>query len=188
MSHAHNRLDPALAAGNRKSLAGYQAQHFTWSVADAVATITLNRPERKNPLTFDSYAELRDLFGHQRIARRAAKSLPDTVYKSGTENRYRTDNKRKERFRCCPKARAKRPFDAGNGRAAGFPVRVQPAKTAKARTGKVPKPFTFGGTAQKRKLLSGNAPRLVICSTIGMSAPRSVVWMGRERVRVSSIL
>ena len=27
-----------------------------------VATITLNRPERKNPLTFDSYAELRDLF------------------------------------------------------------------------------------------------------------------------------
>ena len=29
-----------------------------------VATITLNRPERKNPLTFDSYAELRDLFGH----------------------------------------------------------------------------------------------------------------------------
>jgi enoyl-CoA hydratase/carnithine racemase len=45
-------------------LAGYQARHFLWSVsADArVATITLNRPERKNPLTFDSYAELRDLF------------------------------------------------------------------------------------------------------------------------------
>ena len=68
MSHAHNRLDPALAAGNRKSLAGYQAQHFTWSVADAVATITLNRPERKNPLTFNSYAELRDLFGQLRYA------------------------------------------------------------------------------------------------------------------------
>ena len=31
--------------------------------ADGVATVTLNRPERKNPLTFDSYAELRDLFG-----------------------------------------------------------------------------------------------------------------------------
>jgi enoyl-CoA hydratase/carnithine racemase len=30
-------------------------------VQDGVATITLNRPERKNPLTFDSYAELRDL-------------------------------------------------------------------------------------------------------------------------------
>src|SRR5690606_36030085 len=45
-------------------LAGYQAKHFLWSVSDdgKVATITLNRPERKNPLTFDSYAELRDLF------------------------------------------------------------------------------------------------------------------------------
>ena len=36
--------------------------HFLWSFADGVATITLNRPERKNPLTFDSYAELRDTF------------------------------------------------------------------------------------------------------------------------------
>ena len=33
-----------------------------WDEADGVATLTLNRPERKNPLTFDSYAELRDLF------------------------------------------------------------------------------------------------------------------------------
>jgi enoyl-CoA hydratase/carnithine racemase len=33
-----------------------------WGVDDRVATITLNRPERKNPLTFESYAELRDLF------------------------------------------------------------------------------------------------------------------------------
>jgi enoyl-CoA hydratase/carnithine racemase len=41
---------------------GYQAQHFGWSVDGKVATITLNRPERKNPLTFESYAELRDLF------------------------------------------------------------------------------------------------------------------------------
>jgi enoyl-CoA hydratase/carnithine racemase len=46
----------------KKPLAGYQAQHFLWSAQDGVATITLNRPERKNPLTFDSYAELRDLF------------------------------------------------------------------------------------------------------------------------------
>jgi enoyl-CoA hydratase/carnithine racemase len=37
-------------------------QHFMWSFADGVATITLNRPERKNPLTFESYAELRDTF------------------------------------------------------------------------------------------------------------------------------
>lgn len=36
--------------------------HFVWDFADGVATITLNRPERKNPLTFDSYAELRDTF------------------------------------------------------------------------------------------------------------------------------
>jgi len=37
-------------------------QHFLMSVDGKVATITLNRPERKNPLTFESYAELRDLF------------------------------------------------------------------------------------------------------------------------------
>ena len=63
MNDSTERVDPALAAGNRKKLAGYQATHFLWEVKDAVATITLNRPERKNPLTFDSYAELRDLFG-----------------------------------------------------------------------------------------------------------------------------
>jgi enoyl-CoA hydratase/carnithine racemase len=40
----------------------YQARHFLWSCEDRVATVTLNRPERKNPLTFESYAELRDLF------------------------------------------------------------------------------------------------------------------------------
>jgi enoyl-CoA hydratase/carnithine racemase len=42
--------------------AGYKASHFQWEVAGKVGTITLNRPERKNPLTFESYAELRDLF------------------------------------------------------------------------------------------------------------------------------
>jgi enoyl-CoA hydratase/carnithine racemase len=55
-------VDPALMAGNRRPLAGYVAQHFLWQVQDGVATLTLNRPERKNPLTFDSYAEMRDLF------------------------------------------------------------------------------------------------------------------------------
>jgi enoyl-CoA hydratase/carnithine racemase len=55
-------IDPGLLAGNRKQFAGYKAQHFQWQVEGKVATITLNRPERKNPLTFDSYAELRDLF------------------------------------------------------------------------------------------------------------------------------
>ena len=56
------RVDPALLAGNRKRLAGYEAKHFVWQVEGGVATLTLNRPERKNPLTFDSYAEMRDLF------------------------------------------------------------------------------------------------------------------------------
>jgi enoyl-CoA hydratase/carnithine racemase len=42
--------------------ADWRPQHFKWQVADRVATITLNRPERKNPLTFESYAELRDTF------------------------------------------------------------------------------------------------------------------------------
>jgi enoyl-CoA hydratase/carnithine racemase len=37
-------------------------EHFRWSVAEKVATITLDRPERKNPLTFSAYAELRDTF------------------------------------------------------------------------------------------------------------------------------
>jgi enoyl-CoA hydratase/carnithine racemase len=40
----------------------FAPNHFLWDFADGVATITLNRPERKNPLTFDSYAELRDAF------------------------------------------------------------------------------------------------------------------------------
>ena len=44
------------------TLAGYAARHFRWQVVDRVGHITLNRPERKNPLTFESYAELRDLF------------------------------------------------------------------------------------------------------------------------------
>ena len=44
------------------ALAAYQAQHFAYAFDDGVATLTLNRPERKNPLTFASYAELRSLF------------------------------------------------------------------------------------------------------------------------------
>jgi enoyl-CoA hydratase/carnithine racemase len=40
----------------------FSPQHFRWEYADGVATVTLDRPERKNPLTFDSYAELRDAF------------------------------------------------------------------------------------------------------------------------------
>ncbi|MBV8370147.1 MAG: enoyl-CoA hydratase family protein [Candidatus Eremiobacteraeota bacterium] len=45
-----------------RTLATYEARHFLWRAERGVATLTLNRPERKNPLTFESYAELRDLF------------------------------------------------------------------------------------------------------------------------------
>ena len=51
-------------AGHLKPFRDYQAKHFVWEVSEngCVGTIRLNRPERKNPLTFESYAELRDLF------------------------------------------------------------------------------------------------------------------------------
>jgi enoyl-CoA hydratase/carnithine racemase len=39
-----------------------QPKHFLWKAEGKVGVITLNRPEKKNPLTFESYAELRDLF------------------------------------------------------------------------------------------------------------------------------
>jgi enoyl-CoA hydratase/carnithine racemase len=55
-------IDPTLAAHNRGTAADYAATHFRWDVVGKVATLTLNRPERKNPITFDSYAEMRDLF------------------------------------------------------------------------------------------------------------------------------
>ncbi|HEX9945959.1 MAG TPA: enoyl-CoA hydratase family protein [Allosphingosinicella sp.] len=44
------------------NLETFSPAHFLWDHAEGVATITLNRPERKNPLTFESYAELRDTF------------------------------------------------------------------------------------------------------------------------------
>jgi enoyl-CoA hydratase/carnithine racemase len=43
-------------------LAQYTSEHFLLAAVDGVATITLNRPERKNPLTFESYRELTDFF------------------------------------------------------------------------------------------------------------------------------
>jgi len=45
-----------------------QPKHFLWQSTERIGLITLNRPERKNPLTFDSYAELRDLFVSLRAA------------------------------------------------------------------------------------------------------------------------
>ncbi len=47
---------------NRRKVADFRPRHFRFDVDGKVATVTLDRPERKNPLTFESYAELRDLF------------------------------------------------------------------------------------------------------------------------------
>ena len=44
------------------NFAQFQPRHFLWQLADSVGVVTLNRPERKNPLTFESYAELCELF------------------------------------------------------------------------------------------------------------------------------
>lgn len=55
-------LDKSMPPRDRRNLDGYAPQHFAWRQDGAVGVITLNRPERKNPLTFESYAELRDLF------------------------------------------------------------------------------------------------------------------------------
>jgi enoyl-CoA hydratase/carnithine racemase len=52
LAHDENRID----------FAAYRPQHFLWQLDGKVGVITLNRPERKNPLTFESYAELRDTF------------------------------------------------------------------------------------------------------------------------------
>jgi len=60
MKHYIGADNPMRAQFEPKS--GYVARHFTWSFDAGVGTVTLNRPERKNPLTFESYAELRDLF------------------------------------------------------------------------------------------------------------------------------
>ena len=46
----------------RIDFANFKPQHFLWRLDGKVATVTLNRPERKNPLTLESYAELRDAF------------------------------------------------------------------------------------------------------------------------------
>jgi enoyl-CoA hydratase/carnithine racemase len=58
----HLTGEPHALPRHRGVLADYRAEHFLYAANDGVATITLNRPERKNPLTFDSYAELCDLF------------------------------------------------------------------------------------------------------------------------------
>lgn len=50
------------------SMTTFRPEHFLWRIDGRVAALTLNRPDRKNPLTFDSYAELRDTFRALRYA------------------------------------------------------------------------------------------------------------------------
>lgn len=57
----------AAASSVTLPLAGYKARSVRFEVSGKVATITLDRPERKNPLTFESYAEIADIF---RVAQR----------------------------------------------------------------------------------------------------------------------
>ena len=46
----------------RTDLAAHRPGHFKWQVEGKVGVITIDRPDKKNPLTFESYAELRDFF------------------------------------------------------------------------------------------------------------------------------
>jgi enoyl-CoA hydratase/carnithine racemase len=59
-----SEVDPALVRGNRVTAADRRTEHVLWQVNDRVGTLVLNRPERKNPITFAAYAEMRDLFVH----------------------------------------------------------------------------------------------------------------------------
>lgn len=60
---------PQQLPGHNQTLEGYQARHFLFSLNQGVATIALNNPQRKNPLTFESYAELGEFFRLLRHAR-----------------------------------------------------------------------------------------------------------------------
>ena len=60
MKHYITPTNPMRTQFNAR--AGHKAAHFSYAFEAGVATLSLNRPERKNPLTFDSYHELRNLF------------------------------------------------------------------------------------------------------------------------------
>ena len=60
MKHYISSTNPMRSQFDAK--ASYAAKHFSFACEDGIASITLNRPDKKNPLTFDSYGELRDLF------------------------------------------------------------------------------------------------------------------------------
>ncbi len=60
----------------------FNPEHFRWDLDGSVATVTLDRPERKNPLTFESYAELRDTFE----ALKKERSIKSVVITGAGEN------------------------------------------------------------------------------------------------------
>lgn len=62
MSQKYLNGQPHQLPRHRHTFANYQGQHILFKLQEGVATVSLNRPERKNPLSFESYAELRDLF------------------------------------------------------------------------------------------------------------------------------
>jgi enoyl-CoA hydratase/carnithine racemase len=53
----------------RTALAAHKPRHFSWRAEGKVGVITIDRPDKKNPLTFESYAELRDFFRKLQYAR-----------------------------------------------------------------------------------------------------------------------
>jgi enoyl-CoA hydratase/carnithine racemase len=57
-------------------MTGFRPKHFLWQVEGKVARVRLDRPERKNPLTFQSYAELRDTFRELRYAEDVDAEVP----------------------------------------------------------------------------------------------------------------
>ena len=62
MTARHLPGQPHNLPRHHRPMTGHRPEHFLLQVENGVATLTLNRPERKNPLSFDSYAELRDFF------------------------------------------------------------------------------------------------------------------------------
>ena len=78
--HPHERHVMALAHDrNRIDFAAYTPRHFRWSLDGKVATITLDRPDKKNPLTFDSYADNFPSTPNVRIFPGGQKMLADNV-------------------------------------------------------------------------------------------------------------
>src|SRR5262249_56770286 len=63
-AQGHRQRRAAMSTANAVTLplASYKARHIRLAVDGKVATITLDRPDKKNPLTFESYAEIADLF------------------------------------------------------------------------------------------------------------------------------